>query len=46
MTFKANYSGPWYYASYDIFRPGVHKAFQNKDQDQAQLKNSSTMDCF
>jgi len=27
-------------------RPRVHKAFQNKDQDQARIKNSSTMDHF
>ena len=26
--------------------PHVHKAFQNQNQDQAQVKNSSTMDCF
>jgi len=27
-----------------LLRPCVHKAFQNQDQDQAQVKNSSTMD--
>jgi len=26
------------------FRSRVHKAFQNKDQDQTKVKNSSTMD--
>jgi len=27
-------------------RPRVHKAFQNTDQDQAQVKNSYIMDFF
>ena len=26
--------------------PRVHKAFQNQDQDQGQVKHSSTMDFF
>ena len=29
-----------------LIRPHVHKAFQNQDQDQAQVKNSFTMDFF
>ena len=27
-------------------RPGVHKGFQNQDQDQVQVKSSFTMDVF
>jgi len=31
---------------YMPLRPSVHKAFQNQDQDQAQVKNASNMDLF
>jgi len=29
---------------YELTWPRVHKAFQNQDQDQAQVKKSFTMD--
>jgi len=29
---------------YYVARPRVHNAFQNQDQDQAQIKDSFTMD--